>query len=74
MYRVNLLQWAAMAAVWGHAKIVVLEAVKEAVKDVKEPAKESVPIHAKIVVQSLVLLIVVTVAKGLLQKCLIQFW
>ena len=44
-----------MATVWGHAKIVVREAVKEVVEDVKEPVKDSVPIHAKIVVQGLVL-------------------
>ena len=63
-----------MATVWGRAKIVVREAVKEVVEAVEEPAKGSVPIHAKIVVQGLALWIVATVAKELLQKCLIQFW
>lgn len=44
-----------MATVWGRAKIVVREAVKEVVEAVEEPAKGSVPIHAKIVVQGLAL-------------------
>lgn len=44
-----------MATVWGRAKIVVREAVKEVVEAVEEPVKGSVPIHAKIVVQGLAL-------------------